>query len=494
MTDQQYQDWLNDPTAKRVVLIEATVYTGGQDVVRYLSTAPYNTGSSDVPANIYYQSILASDVKFTETIAPGTTTGISAGSIDLYNVDGSIDSWLNDIWTNKSLVAFIGDIRWPRSDFRSIFNGVSAGIDSRDLDTLSISMRDKLQRLNTPVSDTKLIDTRPGDTSPNKDSIIPLVFGEVHNVTPLLVNPATLEYQINNGPVEGMFEVRDNGIPISATVANTTGKFTLPASPAGAITVSVQGDKSPTYINTVADIIKRIVTGFGKVSDRFSIGDIDTANFAAFNTAHPQPVGLYLQERTNVLTACQQLASSIGAEMIPSRTGLLRLIQISLPAVGTPTAINDSNKLFNTLKITDRSEVVAAVKLNFCKNYTLQPGLLTGIPAQHKDMYAEPWLSVTASDATVNAAYKLNLEPIPSDTLLLTYADANAEATRRLNLYKVQRTVYTMECTASMLSLELGQAVTLYDKRYGLSGGVLGMVVALTPSWIEGKVTVEVMI
>lgn len=490
MTDAQFQSWLNSSTAIRIVLIEAMANVDGTETTRYLATGAYNTSASDTPANTNYLPLVTGGISFEEKLSIETTgASLSVGDIEIDNSGGARDSWLSDVWVNRQVQAFIGDPRWVRSDFRMIFNGVAADIDSKNRVTLNIKLRDKLQRLNTPVSDTKL-----GGTTPNKDAIIPSVFGEVHNVTPLLTNPATLEYQVHGGAVENIFEVRDNGKPVTATVTNSTGKFTLAASPAGAVTASVQGDKPSTYYNTISQLIQRIVTGYGQSVNRFVSGDLDAANLSAFDTAHTQVVGIYLGDRTNVLVACQELANSVGAQISMSRAGLLRLIQVTLPPSGTPTPIGAAQMLEHTIAVVGRTEVVSAVKLGFCKNYTVQAGLQTSIPAQHKDLFATEYITVTSTDSTTQTTYRLNVEPPQQNTLLSTSTDAQAEADRRLLNWKVTRTTYRFEGTASLLTLALGDPVTLTSARFGLSAGKLGMVTSLKPNWLNGRITVEVTI
>lgn len=486
MTDAEYLVWLKSPSAIRIVLIEAVASVAGVETTRYMATGGYVTAPTDTPANTVYQPIVSTGIQFTEQLSLTNDASLSAGDIEIGNVAGVRDSWLSDVWANRPVQAWIGDPRWPRADFRMIFNGIIGDVAPKGRDKIALKLRDKLQRLNTPVTETKL-----GGATPNKDALIPLLFGEAHNITPLLIDPATLGYQVHGGPVEGIFEVRDNGIPVTATVHNTTGKFELAASPAGAITVSAQGDKlAGTYSNTIAQLVQRLVTGYGKSSDRFTTADLDTANLAAFDSAHAQPVGIPLTDRTNVLTACQALASSVGAQIIMSRLGLLRLIQIALPAVGTPVEIRPQHMMELDLAPVERTSVVASVKIGFCKNWTVQPGLQTAIPAQHKDLYADEWLTTTQTDTAVQAAYRLDAEPVQQDTMLLCRTDADTEAARRLDLFKVPRTIYQVQCTAEMLTLELGQAVTVYNYRFGMSDGVLGMVVSLTPDWINGHVKV----
>jgi len=260
--------------------------------------------------------------------------------------------------------------------------------------------------------------------------------------------------------------------------------------------VSVQGDKgSGAYRNTVGALIKRIVTGYGQADSRFTTADLDTANIDAFDAANSQPVGVYADGRTNVLELCQSLAESVGAQLVMSRLGQLRLIQLKVPGTGTPVVVGPEQMVERSLKISDRPFVKAAVKLAFCKNWTVQEGLLTNIPDEHKRLFATEWLTATATSTDVQASYKLNAAPTQQDTMLLRRVDAQAEAQRQLNIWSVARTVFEFEGTTDLLAtLELGSAITIKNRRFGLQNGKTGIVVSLTPNWNNGHVTVGVLV
>ncbi len=483
MTEIEFTDWLKKG-GRYTLLVEVDT-----TVPRYLSTVAYTTLPTDSPANRVYSPIVSGGVAFTETLPLDGSATLSVGDIELNNDDGLLDSWLDDVWVNKPIRIYIGDVSWVRADFRLIFTGIVDNINSRAANRLNISLRDKLQRLNTPVSETLL-----GGTTPNKDRLIPLCFGEVHNVEPLLVDPATLKYKVHGSAIERLIEVRDNGVPVGINESLIDGTFTLVAQQAGTITCSVQGDKPTTYSNRIADTITRLVTGYGKVSDRLTTADIDTAQFAEFNAAHPQPVGVYLNDRSNVIEVCQQLASSVGAQISMSREGLLRLLKITLPATGTPLVVTPSDYVAKSLEIKERVDVKAAIKVGYCKNYTTQTGLNTGLPASHKDLFMQEYLSVTAKNQSVADTYKLNTEPVQTDTLLLTESDATAEANRLLTLWQQPRTVYTFVGYSHLLTIPLGQALTLVSPRFGLSEGKTGIVVGIQSDWVSRRVTIEVLI
>ncbi|MDV6347466.1 hypothetical protein R2083_08055 [Nitrosomonas sp. Is35] len=477
--------WLTDPTAIRCVIVEAVANVSGSDTTRYLSTKNY---ADTVAGRIYDPIVNAESVQLIERMSLDSSPSMSFGDIEIYNVDGSLDSWLTDIWVNKSITVLVGDVRWLRADFTTIFSGTIDDIDSRARDTLNIKVRDKLQRLNTPLTETTL-----GGTSVNKNELIPLCFGECFNVSPLLTNPATLEYKVHGAAIESIIEVRDNGVPVSKTVTAAQGKFTLSAQPFGQVTASVQGDKPSAWDKTVSKLVQRIVTGYGGVNKLVS-GDLDTVQLAAFDTANTQPIGIYISDRENTLSVCNRIAASVGAQLVMSRLGKLQLLKIELPASGSAFSIDTNDIIENSLSISQKIPVKAAFKVNYDQNWTVQEGLQTGIPEEHKDMYALEWLSVTAQDSTVKTNYSLDAEPIPVDTLLLTESDATAEATRLLNLYKTPRFVVTFTGTARLVELTLGQRVTLTYPRFGLDSAKEGQVIGLSIDWSNLTVKCEVIV
>jgi len=469
-----------------VTLFEVGVKSTGVDMTRFLSNKIY-IGSANTP----YQAVVAGGLRVTESISMDASASLSAGDIEIYNADGSRDAWLDDIWVNQPVNAFVGDVRWDRADFRQVFSGVIVDIACKSRDRLSLRLVNKLERLNTPVTDSKI-----GGNAANPDALVPVLLGECHNISPVPTNPGTLEYAFGNGANEAVAEVRTEGKPRAAvSVTTSTGRLVFnEAVGPGAVTCDAQGAKfNGSYVNTIGQLVQYLVTQRGKATTRFSAADLDAVQLAAFEAANPQPVGLYLAERTNVLLACQQLATSVGAQLVPSMTGKLRLIQFAIPAVAT-AEIRPSQQLDRSITIVKRTEVVAAIKIGYCRNWTPQGKLQTSLPDAHKALYAQEWLSVTAVDAGVLATYKLDAEPVQIDTCLLRKVDAQAEANRRLAIAKVPRTTFRFEATPAQLLLELGQAVKLFSNRFGLAAGKVGLLTSRTADWDTLRSTLEVTI
>lgn len=485
ITDAQFAAWLEDSSAQRVTLFKVRVKVGGADITRYLSNRAYNWQSATP-----YLPVVVGGLKVAESISMDGAASLSAGDLELNNGDGSLDGWLDDIWVNGDIDAFVGDVRWEDpSDFRQVFSGTVIDIGCRSRDRLSLRLTNKLERLNTPVTDVKI-----GGSATNPDALVPVLLGECHNITPAPTNPATLEHAFGDGSNEGVIEVRTDGKPrADVTVTPATGRFVFTGAVGpGVVTCSAQGTKyNGTYVNTIGQLVQYLVTQRGKASTRFTGADLDAAQLAAFEAANPQPVGLYLTDRTNVLIACQQLASSVGAQLVPSMTGKLRLIQFAIPTTAT-AEIRPSHQMERSITIVNRTEVSASVKLGYCRNWTVQANLQTTLPEAHKNLYAQQWLTVTATDATVQANYKLDAEPVMGETCFQRKVDTDAEAARRLAIVKVPRTRYQFEATPSQLMLELGQAVKLFSSRFGLAAGKVGLLTSRTVDWSTLRSTLEV--
>lgn len=495
ITDSQFTEWLKTPSAIRCVLVEAEVKQSVSGVVttRYLSSRGYNTGASDTPANTNYMARVSGGIKFTRSLSLEGSVSLSFGDIELINADGALDNWLDDYWVNRPITVLVGDPSWARSDFRTLYNGTITGIDSRKRDRVNLKIGDLLQRLNTVVSEAKL-----DDTSLQDDNLLPLCFGECHNITPLLVDRTVNRYMVHNGAIESIIEVRDNGVPVSFTANLALGTFTLSAAPAGTITASVQGAKFTTfdsgsaiYRNSIGDIIYTLMTTYGTASIRPLGSDIDSAGLGAFRS---HAVGIYLDSRTNVLEACNRLASSVGARLYVTTAGKISLVRLTLPYGGSTAPVGVNDMTDRSLEIKQVVDVVASSKVGYCKNYTVQDSLTTGIVQEHAALYAEEWLTQTATDATAASNYNLYTDPVMVETCLLRMDEAVAEANRRLNIYNVPRRLMKFVGLPHMLSYSLGSYITLTHPRFGLSGGKVGQITSVAIDPMNPQIDFEVLI
>lgn len=512
-TSTQLIAWLQSDNAKRCVLIEAGVQIAGIETTRFLSNKNYDT----------YLPVVCGGVTFSESLSLDGSVSLSNGNIEFNNINGEIDSWLDDVWKNRSIRVYIGDEFWQRSDFYLIFDGVVAEQPSADdRMKITLTLSDKLQRLNTTVSDVKLKDFITDATNPNYDKLIPLLFGECFNITPLLIDNATHTFQIHNGPIERIIEVRDNGIPVNFTPLLSTGSFQLLQQPVGTITCDAQGDNSTGYVNDPVGLVRLLTQHYGDVDKRFTdaelyltsdisaelpgngvryLDDITDSNIVLERQSVPGAVvseaaviGVYLTDKTNLLDLCNRIVSSIGARVAMTRTGLLYVVRIQLPQPSTGTAVTAADMRERSLHVAT-VPVVASVQLGYCKNYTTQAALQTGLPTDQISLYAKDWpFTSTYADNITAAKFKLIQNPTMVETCLQVQADADLETARRGALFGVQRYVATYEGTPNLLLESLGSPHFIQHRRFSLQSGRAGQLINLQTSWLDAKVTLSVLI
>ena len=503
-----YQTWLETPNLVRIALAQVQALVGGVLTTRYIST------HGVIVDSIQYLPIIKNSISIEESISTSYAATISYGDIEIVNNNGEYDSWLTDIWVNKSVKIYVGSMPAPGTssviaDYELIFDGLIDDIDSKSRASLNFKIRNKLEKLNTSVSESLLNNYFHGAivsevTSVNqyRNNLKPICLGELHNITPLLTDSSLLEYMVNYEAVEQIIEVRDNGVPVAFTqtgvgYALPAGSFRLIKTPVGAVTCSVQGVKktinitaattTTAYANTAANTIAVILKLYGQT---LAYTEIDSASFTSLGT---QAVGVYLDSRVNVLAICQDIAKSCGLILTTTRSGVVKLVDLGIPASAT-ILITEADMLLNTLVIAQKTEVIAGVKLGYAKNWTIQSSLLTSIPEDHKDLYKTEFLESIQLDATTKTNYAITTEPALENTYLIDKTQADAIALKRLNLFKTPRKIIKMTCTARLLSVQVGDAVNVTASRFGLNSGSLGQVISTSPNWLKGTIEIGVLI
>lgn len=502
-----YQSWLEKPGLIKVLLVQVDSFVNGVLSTKYLSTHQL------VVSGVTYSAVLKNGFDITESISVEYAASISYGDIEIYNANGEYDSWLSSshVWVNKPIRIYYGELPKPGvttviDDYEQVFDGIVSDLDSKDRFTLNLKIRDKLEKLNTSLSETLLGNYYNGSSVPtttyvnqNSNSLRPVCFGEVFNVTPLLTDPVNLHYMINTVAVESILEVRDNGVPVQFSTAAPVpaGSFRLTQTPVGTVTCSVQGTKqlvntttgavSSGYSATASNTILTILRNYGK---GLAASEVELSSFLSLGA---QSVGVYLTDRSNVLQVCQDIAKHCGLVVSTTRLGKVKLVDLAIPTSATVT-ITDRDVLLNSFSLSRKIDVIAGVKIGYSRNYTQQQNLLTAIPQDHKDFFASTYAESLAKDDAVKSTYSITTEPVLEETYLIEDVEAATVAQKKLNLFKTPRFIYKMTCTAKYLSLQVGDSVLLNNiSRYNISN-TYGLVVSTKPNWMKESIEVEVLV
>lgn len=486
ISDADYEQWLKRDYKTRCVLVEATAYSAGAPLTRYFSNKAFISLPSDIPANTPYDDVLVSIPTFSASLSE-LFTGRSIpswGDLVIKNENGLRDAWLNDAWDGWALNLFLGDVSWPRSDFRQILAGTSADIYSPERGQLALKIRDKSWALNKQVQSTLV-----GGATANKNRPKPLSFGQCFNVEPVLDDAATHRYLVHDGQIEDVTDVRDSGISVAYVKDLANGRFTLNAAPTGRITADVKGAKpGGVYLTKCADLVNHIVT----TRSSLTAVDIDAPNFTAFNATCPQTLGRYVVDRENAIDVIDDLVTSVGGFWTFSRPGLLQLGRLEVPAGAPAIELLVDDVKIKQLSVASRQLPIATLRLGYQRNYTVQAdGLAGAVTEANRALYGAPYQVSTAADPTLFTAHKLALEPDVRDTCLVAQADADTESARLQTLYGVVRTQYRAGAFMAPYKVALGQVVKLTHPRFGFSGGLLAIVATFEEQVTRNRVTAQ---
>jgi hypothetical protein len=309
-------------------------------------------------------------------------------------------------------------------------------------------------------------------------------------------------YKITDGSLDEIIEVRDKAAPIVIlNNRSSDGEFTLRYNTFGAITCTARSRTATDC--TVPKLISYIVKNYGK--NTLTDNDLDLTNIGASRLAYK--AGIYVTDRTNILEVCNQLARSINCGLYYSlftvnsgtgqiSTGKLRLIELKVPtsSVGA-IELNDSLMIEGSLQVTESFSVKPSVKLAYCKNYTQQTqDLALALHSDHGTVFKDEYWYVESKDSAVEDIYKDTGIVQEEITHLLVTSEAQAEADKRLELWKTPRQLITATYLPHLMFVQLGDIVTLTSNRFGLSSGKPGLVYSITRDWITGLVEIGVLV
>lgn len=499
-----------------IVEIVAAIDAAGTTTTLRYSSQPYTTKPSDTPANTFYDDRITNPASISRSLySNGTTSGASRvnyGAVELTNVDGGLDSILNYSFDGRSLVIKIGNAGDAYSSFVTILAGTMEQVEFT-FSKVTILARDKLAIVDMPLQTTLYAgnNSLPNGVEGVADiakSPKPLLYGQVFNIAPIMVNSSKLTYQINDGAISLVNAVYDRGVALTAGAdyADITtlhaaspasgsyitclalGYIRLGAVPTGILTCdATQGATSAN--RTVAQVLKAMALKAGVAS-----GDINASDVTALDTANSSVVGIWVDSADSAMSSMDKVAQSIGAYFGFDAFGVLRMGLFTAPTGSAILEIDVNNIIsieHGRTNDTDKGIPAWRVNLTYQKNYTVQDFDLAGaVTAARRNILALPSLIKSAEDTAIKTQYTL-AATIEKESLLVDATAAQTEATRLLNLYKINRDLYTVTIALDLTSTlpDLNNVVNITMNRFGLNSGKLFKIIGIESDYLKNRAT-----
>lgn len=503
-----------------LVEVDCAIDALGTVKTLYFSSGNYVTRPNEVPASVAYIPRLTQPGNLTRMMYEDATTAgrsqVAYGTCELENVDGALDYVLDYSLDKRKLRLLVGDPSQPYASF-TVAQRLTMQQAEVTYTSLSIILRDRQLELDMLLCQrryggTNVLPAGKDGTSDIAGSAIPRLYGTALNFAPILCNTSLLIYQVHDGAIATVSNVYDSGDALKRGVDYTTaadveatapaegeyrvypagGYFRLGSAPAGQITCDAS--QGATAANrTCAQILKQVALDMG-----LTAADISASDVAALDALTSAECGIWVQDDSTGLNVMDAISPCAGAYFGFDRLGMLRMARLDIPSGAPVATFNVVNvKDIDRVRSNDANNGIPAyrVTLTYAKNYTTQTSGLAGeVTAARALVVGQENQSAMAQDLTIPVKY-LWSPAMTRDTLLVYQADAAAEATRLLNIFKVDRNTYTLDVKldpATIAALDLGKAVQVVVNRFGMNKGKLLLILSIVADYATNSATLTV--
>ncbi|UUX51810.1 hypothetical protein NUH88_08925 [Nisaea acidiphila] len=445
----------------------------------YLSDHGFATEPADSPSNRYFDARLLSALSFERHLyRSGELGGRSVpgfGTLDVNNADGGLDHWRDLAFDGRRVRLLLGGNDFRLAEYRTVFDGTAERIEFDD-DRVRLHLRDLQVLFERPLQEnlyqgTGGMEGGAGLSGRTK----PLCYGRCFHVPAVLVEGATLTYQVHDGPVGGIDAVFDSGVALTPgssppdpghfSTDLAAGTFRLGSAPAGPVTADVRGDASAgAYVEDVGSLLIRIAMRAPGLTD------IDWTAFADLTIAAPMATGFFASEATDLLAALDALADAAGAHFGFDRSGRFTAGRLDEPETEAAESFDETAIL--GLEREPAALPFWRLRLGYGRHWRpLSEGeSAASLGAGARTDLAEHFRYAETSDGAIRTRHRLARD-LQQESLIATGADAAAEALRRLTLFGTARDLFRVRVKTRPYSLALGTTILLRYPRHGLDDG-----------------------
>lgn len=463
-------------------------FSGGEEI-QYFSDVGFCTEPTDTPANVTYLPLTSNALQLDASILTGEvfeSSSPSFGAIRLLNGDGELDNMTDYFFGGRSVRVLAGTKDLGRSQFEVVFNGIMTQPEF-DESEIILNISDKSTIFETEFVQNLYAGTgglEGGDDL--QGAVKPIVYGQVLNLTPVLVDAGSLVYQVHDGSIFSVDAVYDKGVALTdggnvsdiTTATPAAGHFVtqlsggyikLGSTPSGRVTADIKGDTTDGYINKSGDIIERIIsTKLGSKS--LSAVEIDSGSLNALDNLIDGVVGINITTTTSAIEIISSFINPVQAYWAFTRQGLFTVGVLDQPSNVADFIIDEDQILsYECLKVIDPSW---RLTIGYGQNWTAQTldDIAAAAANDYKTFIEKQFRTIVSEDRNVRTKAASALERT-FQTLLLNESDALQELNRLKRIYGVRRKVYKLEVKNLLYRVFVGDVIRLKTSRFSLSEG-----------------------
>lgn len=483
------------------------------DTIR-ASDLGYRTAPTDPAGVVVYPPYLSSAFAVDRKANLDPTTPATAaawGSVSLANPAGRYDSIAgSDNSSGRGVRVYAGvkvldPVRGimldpPFASLTPLFIGIATPWFCSDK-SLDVPIRDASYWLERPAQSQLYGGTGGLDGGADLKGLPkPKTRGACRSITPVLVDATNRIYQWtdNAGSISALYEGGATGIMFQADVGDlytgmtaagmyrtnrARGLFQLGSVPVNPITLDAAGDfvtPAAGSVTTVAGLARWFLLDDMGLPPAL----IDVPTFTAADAAYPYTGGFFIGPApVDGATQAGLIVASIGAKIVPSRLGTLRLFVLrAVPAGTAPAGTVSTVNAVSLVPINLGAPLDPPPyrwQVAYAHAWTVQTSNFNGsITPAAKQFLSVPDRFAVWVGASVLTAYRRPSDPPQVATFLATAAQATLLANDLGALWGVRRRLYSCVVPVAVgLLREIGDVVQVVWPMDDLRGGRLGQIV-----------------
>ena len=496
--------WLGTPVAAAPIaaLGFSAAPDAGQTTLYFSDRGYIGEPTDGARANIYYEPRATQPLSLARTI-PVTPEArrrlsLSVGDIELINADAALDDVVRNFGLDGQTVKVLvgpgptGGVQPAFTEFALVFCGLGRQW-SNGIRQVGVSVRDNGYRLTVPLQTNRYTGNGGAEGTVDVEGMPkPLAFGLCRNIPALLVDPATLTYQLHDGPMQAVDAVYDRGVALTLdanyadyttligaslaageyATALSAGLIRLASTPDEPVTADVRGDATGGYVDTHGDIMVRILTARAGLS----VADL---RIGLFDNLPAGAAGIFVSEETTIADVMDQLSRSCAAWWGTNARGEVLASRVTVPTVSAAGFALDETTIISI----DREELPAVPRqrqrVNYQRNWRVQDGADIGgsVSDVRRQFLVNEWRTATAAAAnTVAIKYPFAPDLPPLNSLFDTEADAQVLADFLIELHARDREQYSVTLRSLGYLIDIGVFVRVSYPRFGLANMPMAVV------------------
>jgi hypothetical protein len=425
----------------------ADVTDTGAEIPLYFADRTFTTGPTETPANTPFKGILKNALNFETSLfdggslsaRSGARAGRSVGEI-VFNASDDLFAALEFYgWDGRQVALYQGERGAAFSTFTQRFAAPIDAVEWTDAE-VTIRLRDTGALFDRPFQTNRYGGTGGSDGGADlAGKPRPFALGYVENITAPLVDATLLTYQLNDGPIVSVSDVRDKGASltfaadyasyaalVAATIATGSyatclaeGFIRLGASPDGEITADLRGLRTtsdPTKSYETLDTLIPWIASNRLGANNFAAAQViktsgeptGIADFPAIGTCE---CGIFIgTERATVAQVLDDLLAPATGFYGQRLDGAFGWGFIAPGATGLGQTVVDSLTEKDIIGSPQRTDVrpVWAVNIGYERMFTVQSpsDLAASVSGADRSLYGNEFRYVVAQDTAVLAKHR----------------------------------------------------------------------------------------